>query len=61
MDNRTFLPHSRSRLIHAPLNGRGEVIRTLDPLHPMQVRYQAAPRPDRETYDRMISEEPDYT
>ena len=28
-------------------NGRGEVIRTLDPLHPMQVRYQAALRPDR--------------
>jgi hypothetical protein len=27
--------------------GRGEVIRTLDPLHPMQVRYQAALRPDR--------------
>src|SRR5262249_20264509 len=26
--------------------GRGEVIRTLDPLHPMQVRYQAALRPD---------------
>ena len=29
--------------------GRGEVIRTLDPLHPMQVRYQAALRPDRAT------------
>ena len=27
-------------------NGRGEWIRTTDPLHPMQVRYQAAPRPD---------------
>src|SRR3954464_4132310 len=27
--------------------GRGERIRTSDPLHPMQVRYQAAPRPDR--------------
>ena len=26
--------------------GRDGVIRTLDPLHPMQVRYQAAPRPD---------------
>ena len=25
--------------------GRGEKIRTSDPLHPMQVRYQAAPRP----------------
>ena len=30
-------------------NGRGERIRTFDPLHPMQVRYQAAPRPDRVT------------
>jgi hypothetical protein len=27
--------------------GRGERIRTSDPLHPMQVRYQAALRPDR--------------
>ena len=26
-------------------NGRGEKIRTSDPLHPMQVRYQAALRP----------------
>ena len=29
------------------------MIRTLDPLHPMQVRYQAALRPDM---DRIISE-----
>jgi hypothetical protein len=29
-------------------DGRGEKIRTSDPLHPMQVRYQAALRPDRE-------------
>ena len=28
------------------LYGRGEKIRTSDPLHPMQVRYQAALRPD---------------
>ena len=28
------------------LIGRGEKIRTSDPLHPMQVRYQAAPRSD---------------
>ena len=28
------------------INGRDGVIRTLDPLHPMQVRYQAALRPD---------------
>ena len=27
-------------------NGRGGGIRTRDPLHPMQVRYQAALRPD---------------
>ncbi|CAD5379403.1 hypothetical protein OF001_U60029 [Pseudomonas sp. OF001] len=26
--------------------GRDGVIRTLDPLHPMQVRYQAALRPE---------------
>ena len=30
-------------------DGRGEKIRTSDPLHPMQVRYQAALRPDRAT------------
>ncbi len=28
------------------ITGRDGVIRTLDPLHPMQVRYQAALRPD---------------
>ena len=28
------------------LNGRGGGIRTRDPLHPMQVRYQAALRPE---------------
>ena len=28
--------------------GRDGEIRTRDPLHPMQVRYQAAPRPDTE-------------
>ena len=33
--------------------GRGDKIRTCDPLHPMQVRYQAAPRPDR---TRMIAQ-----
>ncbi len=30
--------------------GRGDWIRTNDPLHPMQVRYQAAPRPDLFNY-----------
>ena len=29
--------------------GRGGGIRTRDPLHPMQVRYQAALRPDSRT------------
>ena len=28
------------------LNGRGDRIRTYDPLLPKQMRYQAAPRPD---------------
>jgi hypothetical protein len=28
------------------LYGRDDVIRTHDPLHPMQVRYRAALRPD---------------
>ena len=27
-------------------NGRSDWIRTSDPLHPMQVRYQAAPHSD---------------
>ena len=38
-------------------NGRGEKIRTSDPLHPMQVRYQAALRPDEL---RIISERPGF-
>ena len=29
------------------INGRRERIRTFDPLHPMQVRYQAAPHADK--------------
>ena len=29
------------------INGRCERIRTFDPLHPMQVRYQAAPHTDQ--------------
>jgi hypothetical protein len=29
-------------------NGRGDRIRTCDPLFPKQMRYQAAPLPDRE-------------
>ena len=31
-------------------NGRCERIRTFDPLHPMQVRYQAAPHTDGMNY-----------
>src|SRR5438309_1788748 len=39
-----------ARVTNYLINGRGERIRTFDPLHPMQVRYQAALRPDR-TWD----------
>ena len=34
-------------LISLEFNGRCERIRTFDPLHPMQVRYQAAPHTDQ--------------
>lgn len=34
------------------LIGRGGEIRTPDPLHPMQVRYQAALRPEGANYSR---------
>ena len=44
--NSCFSDH-RILLLTLGFDGRGEVIRTLDPLHPMQVRYQAALRPDR--------------
>ena len=41
---------SRKKMyLQSTLIGRGEKIRTSDPLHPMQVRYQAALRPDRNT------------
>ena len=36
-----------SRLFFLEFRGRGGGIRTRDPLHPMQVRYQAALRPER--------------
>jgi hypothetical protein len=36
----------RQLLVFIVFSGRDGVIRTLDPLHPMQVRYQAALRPD---------------
>ena len=40
-------PMNNSRAYnHTRKVGRGERIRTSDPLHPMQVRYQTAPRPD---------------
>ena len=42
-DKKGFPVINRKPLV---LLGRDGVIRTLDPLHPMQVRYQAAPRPD---------------
>ena len=35
--------------------GRGEKIRTFDPLHPMQVRYQAALRPDGQIITQICS------
>jgi hypothetical protein len=34
--------------LHIYVIGRDGEIRTRDPLHPMQVRYQAAPRPEPE-------------
>ena len=34
------------------ISGRGERIRTSDHLHPMQVRYQAALRPEDADYSR---------
>jgi hypothetical protein len=37
---------ARSALV---VQSRGGGIRTHDPLHPMQVRYQAAPRPEHDT------------
>ena len=36
--------------IYIRLLGRCERIRTFDPLHPMQVRYQAAPHTDQPDY-----------
>ena len=35
------------------INGRGERIRTFDPLVPNQMRYQAALRPDNEYSNRL--------
>gem|GEM_PF-3278334 len=32
------------------INGRGDKIRTCDPLYPKQVRYQAAPLPDARAF-----------
>ena len=37
---------ARANVLTLIFAGRDGVIRTLDPLHPMQVRYQAALRPD---------------
>src|SRR5664279_3689988 len=36
------------------MSGRDGGIRTHDPLNPIQVRYQAAPRPDRERHRRVV-------
>ena len=47
-NGRREFPKDRVATARKYLNyGRGERIRTSDPLHPMQVRYQAALRPDR--------------
>ena len=37
-------------------DGRGGQIRTDGPLHPMQVRYRAAPRPDGTYYNTIPSQ-----
>ncbi len=37
--------------------GRCERIRTFDPLHPMQVRYQAAPHTEADDYSPRVSPE----
>ena len=51
MVKRTFLHiklYINRNLTEEPIsNGRGERIRTSDHLHPMQVRYQAALRPEQ--------------
>jgi len=41
-----------ANLLSLVFTGRDGVIRTLDPLHPMQVRYQAALRPVAADYRR---------
>ena len=49
LSKRNPVPHCAAQKKHYFYQyvGRGEKIRTSDPLHPMQVRYQAALRPDR--------------
>ena len=39
-------PGAFARRRRQGFKSRGDWIRTSDPLHPMQVRYQAAPLPD---------------
>lgn len=42
-------------VVSFPGIGRGGGTRTHDPLHPMQVRYQAAPHPERaELYHKIF-------
>ncbi len=42
-------------MLFKPLNcGRCERIRTFDPLHPMQVRYQAAPHTEAANYNPRV-------
>ena len=48
-------PSNRWRLEGLDIaNGRDGGIRTRDPLHPMQVRYQAALRPDEALHYRQV-------
>lgn len=45
-------------VVSFPGIGRGGGTRTHDPLHPMQVRYQAAPHPERdELYHKIFIKE----
>ncbi len=47
--NRFLIKGLNPNIFKHEKDGRGDKIRTCDPLHPMQVRYQAAPLPDLNT------------
>jgi hypothetical protein len=52
------LRHRREGLFRAQNHGRGDWIRTSDLLNPIQVRYQAALRPDRRRSHSLRSGQP---